>query len=36
MSDIFEKSEMKNLGKNYIKIQKSCKWEIPFFEQNKW
>ena len=31
MSDIFEKSEMKNLGKNDQKIQKIVNDKIPFF-----
>ena len=35
MSDIFEKSEMKNLGKSHQKIQKFVNDKIRFFVQNK-
>ena len=36
MSDIFEKSEMKNLGKKLPKKkQKIVNDKIPFFAQNK-
>ena len=33
MSDIFEKSEMKNLGKNDQKIQKIVNDKIPFLHK---
>ena len=36
MSDIFEISEMKNLGKKSPKKWKIVNDKIPFFAQNKW